>query len=67
MLEKNKSEKRYSIIFDKFKYYLDQSIKRHLVSDRKIGLSLSGGNDSEVIADQIKKIFSKYTICYLWI
>ena len=55
LLEKNKSEKKYSIIFDKFKYFLDQSIKRHLVSDRKIGLSLSGGNDSEVIADKINK------------
>ena len=49
---KNNFEKRYLELFE-------DSIKYHLVSDRKIGLLFSGGTDSTVLAIIMKKYYSK--------
>ena len=55
LFDKNKKKESYSIVKDKFSDYLKKAINRNLVSDRKLGLSLSGGNDSEIIANQVRK------------
>ena len=39
----------------KLKYLFENSVKKHLISDRKIGLFLSGGTDSSILANQILK------------
>ena len=56
LFDKNKKKENYSIVKDKFSDYLKKAINRNLVSDRKLGLSLSGGNDSEVMANQVRKL-----------
>ncbi len=55
LVNQNQKKDKHSFVIEKFNYYLDKSINRHLVSDRKIGLSLSGGNDSEIIANRVRK------------
>lgn len=37
------------------KYLLEQSIQKHLLSDREIGLFLSGGTDSSIILELVNK------------
>ena len=41
---------------------LDDSLKKHLISDRKIGLFLSGGTDSNALLNFISQNFSKNRI-----
>jgi len=55
----NKDNYNYSK--KKLGYLLNQSVKKHLISDRKIGISLSGGTDSTAIASIAEK-FSKKKI-----
>tara|TARA_B100000989_G_scaffold298563_1_gene288458 strand:+ start:8059 stop:9885 length:1827 start_codon:yes stop_codon:yes gene_type:complete len=40
----------------KLKNLFQSSIKKHLISDRKIGLFLSGGTDSTILANQISQL-----------
>ena len=44
---------------------LDDSLKKHLISDRKIGLFLSGGTDSNALLNFISQNFSKIELTHL--
>lgn len=59
----NKNEYTTSKNFEKdYLKYLKNSLKSHLISDRKIGLLFSGGTDSVVLATIMKKYYlEKFT------
>ncbi len=65
LLKNNFEKKSEKKALENLDILFDQSIEKHLISDRKIGLFLSGGTDSTALAHKIsKKIkdnFSTYT------
>lgn len=55
LIEKNPMELNINKVKENFNSLLDQAVRQHLISDRRVGISLSGGNDSEIITNQVKK------------
>ena len=53
-------EKNYTYDFDEsknnLKFLINKSIEKHIISDRKVGLFLSGGQDSSLIANELKNL-----------
>ena len=53
-------------VFKNLDILFNKSIEKHLLSDREIGLFLSGGTDSTALAHKISKIKNNFFNIYLW-
>jgi asparagine synthase (glutamine-hydrolysing) len=54
-LKEKENNLNLKVLKSEIEYLFNDSIRKHLVSDKKIGLFLSGGTDSSLIAQQMKK------------